>query len=61
MSAEVRPDTTTPAVQRQPLQKINKDAGENFSDFDSAWFGVIFSLRGAFVSCGDKKTMYKIF
>jgi hypothetical protein len=23
----------------------------------SAWFGVIFSLRGAFVSCGDKKTM----
>jgi hypothetical protein len=37
MTAEVRPDTTTPAVQRQPLQKINKDAGENFSDLVSAF------------------------
>jgi len=57
MTAEVPPDTTAPAVQRQPLQKIIKDAGENFSDFERAWFGVIFSLRGPFVSCGDKKTM----
>jgi len=37
MTAEVRPETTTPAVQRQPLQKINKDAGENFSDLVSAF------------------------